>query len=152
MNPSLLLGIIIGAAFVFLVLLAVVSISGRKPSNASREFNERSLDQLTIRNGIGHNQLKILSAIDESLVRANDRKARRERIATAMAVGLLGQREEKGDYSTTAEGGGDGNYGIVYRGQFITANFDAGYLAEDAVELADALIDELDKPETEPKP
>jgi len=77
MNPSLLLGIVIGAAFVFLVLLAVVSISGRKPSKANLSFNEKSLDQLTERNAIGEKQMY---AIQELVY---GKRARRERIAVA---------------------------------------------------------------------
>lgn len=151
MTPSLLLGIIIGGAFVFLVLLAVVTISGNKATRSAKSataLNQRATALLKERNNIGERQM---FAINEMVY---GKQARRERIAVALAVGLLQQRQEVGDYSADSEKTvKEGDGGIVYKGDSMSAHgSDSDMLSADAIEMADALIAELDKPETETTP
>ena len=106
MNPSLLLGIIIGMGAVLFCFGVFLALPARRMKNSNASFNERSLAELIERNDIGQNQLKILSAIDASLVIAteinrkmlnhitsgtpeSERKARRERIAVPMMAATM---------------------------------------------------------------
>ncbi len=128
MNPSLLLGIVIGAAFVFLVLLAVVSLSGRKASKASRSFNENSLEQLTERNAIGHEQLAALWKIAGVLAAATE-------INRKMAAALAPQ-------DSLATGVRDSRITLMVRRNtpdhdaYIKARFPGGYCKSDTFEFA----------------
>ena len=138
MNPSLLRGIIIGMGVVLFCFGVFIAIPTKRTSKANLSFNERTLDEFIKRNGIGENQLKILSAIDESLVIAtrinermlahitsatpeSERKARRERIAAAMIPALP-------------------HIGCC-------ADLEPHEFAGAALQFADHLIAELDKPE-----
>lgn len=140
MNPSLLLGIIIGMGAVLFCFGVFLALPARRMSKSGTTFNERSLEQLTERNAIGQNQLKILSAIDASLVIAteinrkmlnhitggtpeSERKARRERIAVAAFQHipvLIDAMDETPSYWN---------------------------IARHSIEVADQLIAELDKDE-----
>jgi hypothetical protein len=123
MNPSLLLGIIIGLITALFLVWAIVATGGRKNAKAAKSFNERSLAELIERNAIGHDQLaalwKIAGYLAPKDTRAADRKARRERIAVRMMAG----------FATSCDGSGT-----------IEAH------AEYAIRWTDALIAELDKP------
>lgn len=125
MNPSLLLGIIIGMGAVLFCFGVFLALPARRMSKAGTTFNEKSLEQLTERNAIGHEQLAALWKIAEYLApkdtRAADRKARRERIAVAMAPALP-------------------HIGCG-------ADLESHEFAGAALQFADALIAELDKPE-----
>ena len=127
MNPSLLLGIVIGMSAVLVCFGIFLAIPARRASNASQSFNEKSLAELTERNAIGHEQLaalwKIAGYLAPKDTRAADRKARRERIAVAAFQHipvLIDAMDETPSYWN---------------------------IARHSIEVADALITELDKPE-----
>jgi len=88
MNPSLLLGIVIGMGAVLVCFGIFLALPARRTSKSNRNFNEKSLEQLTERNAIGHDQLaalwKIAGYLAPKDTRAVDRLARRERIAIPM--------------------------------------------------------------------
>jgi len=52
MNAQLLLGIVIGMSSVILAFVFLIAIPTRRTGKIGNDFNERSLEQLTIRNGI----------------------------------------------------------------------------------------------------
>lgn len=153
MTPSLLLGIIIGMGAVLFCFGVFLAIPARRMSKSGTTFNEKSLAELTERNAIGHDQLaalwKIAGYLAPKDTRAADRKARRERIATAALQGLLASGHftnqpegEDGAWMTTHEDPWDDETAEeTHPGRCV---FD---FPEAAVRCADALIAELDKPE-----
>ena len=127
MNPSLLLGIIIGMGAVLFCFGVFLALPARRMSKAGTTFNEKSLAELTERNTIGHEQLAALWKIAGYLAprdtRAADRKARRERIAVAAFQHipvLIDAMDETPSYWN---------------------------IARHSIEVADQLIAELDKDE-----
>jgi hypothetical protein len=60
MNPSLLLGIVIGMGSVLFCFGVFLALPARRMTRSGTTFNERSLKQLTERNAIGHEQLAAL--------------------------------------------------------------------------------------------
>lgn len=127
MNPSLLLGIIIGMGAVLFCFGVFLALPARRMSKSGTSFNEKSLAELTERNAIGHDQRAALWTIAGYLApkdtRAADRKARRERIATAALAhipALIDACDETPSYWN---------------------------IGKHALGVADELIEQLDKPE-----
>ena len=137
MNPSLLLGIIIGMGAVLFCFGVFLALPARRMSKAGTTFNEKSLAELTERNTIGHEQLAALWKIAGYLAprdtRAADRKARRERIAVPMMAATMRLSMQcEFRYDTPQE--------VIEKTTKV------------AMRYTDALIAELDKSETPPTP
>lgn len=132
MNASLLLGIIIGMVFVLFCFGVFLALPARRMKNSNASFNEKSLEQLTERNAIGHEQIgalwKIAGYLAPRDTRAADRKARRERIAVPMMVASMRMSLQANFKNDEPE-------------QVITKT------TKVAMRYTDALIAELDKPE-----
>ena len=132
MNPSLLLGIIIGMGTVLFCFGVFLALPARRMKNSNASFNEKSLAELTERNAIGHEQLaalwKIAGYLAPKDTRTADRKARRERIAVPMmAASMRLSMQCEFRYDTPQE--------VIEKTTKV------------AMRYTDALIAELDKPE-----
>ena len=117
MNPSLLLGIIIGMGAVLFCFGVFLALPARRMKNSNASFNERSLAELIERNDIGERQM---FAINELVY---GQRARRERIAVAAfhhIPVLIDAMDETPSYWN---------------------------IARHSIEVADQLIAELDKDE-----
>ena len=69
MSTDLLLGIVIGMSGLIFAFLVFIAIPSRRNCKSNQSFNERSLEQLIIRNGIDEEICRQLERIADLLVR-----------------------------------------------------------------------------------